>query len=695
MIEPIVNGAPMARDWGTQDLSTRRVPRDPEMLPQHLPKFYIFAQKGPLTPELVVGADRQDLYGAETFDPYSKYHNHATAFANLANEQGNACILQRVVADNAGPRANVALYMDVLPTKVDRYERNSDGSIKTDALGSPIVNGVPIDGYKVKWVAEFFNDHAGAATLGSLTQKIGDQTDPTTGVQSTRYPIVANTVADIGEGGNRYGFRMWAPTLKSVDQMPTKLMEKHKVYPYMFQCVKREADNTTPIVHRTLFDEQSIMIALKNTAVDPLTGKELAASKSLIPSYTNLTDARYALTTGLFGEVKFYQANIDELLAKFHAAEVPFVNQFSDFSSSLKPEEAGLFNFVSGQSSQGVPYESFVFVDSVDSIKLTEDIPVWAAGGSDGDVTDAEFNKLVKRELQRYADKNDELMDVAYHVESFFYDSGFPMDVKKDIAYFISRRHDTFAHLGLHEVGERTLTASEEISMAIALRTQIRMFPESEVFATPAMRAMITGRSGKLRNSLVTDRLPLTAEVLIKSAKYWGAANGKWKEGNNFDGNPGHIVENMTDINVIWVPKSVRNRNWDVGLNFTLRYDRSSHFFPAYKTVYDNDTSVLTSYANVAALCQVNKVQHAVWREFSGVDHLTPAQLADNVNASVSRRLDGRFDNRFVFIPNAHFTDLDILRGFSWTLEVKAYMNNMRTVQTHYTTAYRRSDLGA
>ena len=119
MATQIVNAAPLVVDLGTQDLSGRQVPIEPEALPQHLPKFWLFAQKGPLTPTLVSGGARDKIYGTDSFDLRGKYANHATVFANLANAEGNACMIQRVIADNAGPEASIILWLDVLETDVD------------------------------------------------------------------------------------------------------------------------------------------------------------------------------------------------------------------------------------------------------------------------------------------------------------------------------------------------------------------------------------------------------------------------------------------------------------------------------------------------------------------------------------------------------------------------------------------------
>jgi hypothetical protein len=200
---------------------------------------------------------------------------------------------------------------------------------------------------------------------------------------------------------------------------------------------------------------------------------------------------------------------------------------------------------------------------------------------------------------------------------------------------------------------------------------------------------MIMGRSGLIRNNQYTKRLPLTYEVAIKAARYMGASNGRWKNGAHFDGAPGSIVEAMNDINIKWVPTSVRNRNWDIGLNWVQAYDRRSFFFPAFKTVYEDDTSVLNSFITAMACCYLNKVAHATWREFSGVSYLTNVQFLERINAHVTKLTEGRFDGRFVIQPAAYIDEYDALRGYSWHLPIKIYSPSMKTSMIASTYAFR------
>jgi hypothetical protein len=207
------------------------------------------------------------------------------------------------------------------------------------------------------------------------------------------------------------------------------------------------------------------------------------------------------------------------------------------------------------------------------------------------------------------------------------------------------------------------------------------------------MRGMIVGYSGTLLNSTYTKPLPLTAEIAIKSAIYMGAANGSWKSGYNFDGAPGSVLQYMVNPTIQWLPATVRNQAWGVGLNWVQSFDRRSVFFPAYKTVYNDDTSVLNSYFTAMAICQLNKVAHAAWRQFSGVSNLTNIQLATKTNDFITAQTQGKFDKRFVIQPAAFFTDMDVARGYSWTVPIKIYADNMKTVMTTYVQAYRMSSL--
>jgi hypothetical protein len=702
MANQIVNAAPMVIEQGIQDLSTRVLPREAENIPQHLPKFYVFARKGLPVPELVSGSERDQIFGAETWDLTQKYANHATVFANLVNAEGNACMIQRIIPEDAADEANLLLSLDILPTKIDQYQRNNDGSLFYDSLGRPVILkdganvGITTDGYKVKWVLTNKTD---ISLFGTSIVSEGDQVDPVTNVKSTRYPIFELKVTSKGEHGNLSGIRLYAPTTASIATMPTKLMNDAEVYPYFISVIRKPDANTSPKLISTVMGENKVMISFKPNTVDPLTGIRLYAGEKFLDSYQNLTDLRYPKQYGDFNKIHVYDNNIETILDLFFASEMPFFDSpdTSDFrlgpDSTYVSSQKHLINFVSFVQSNNAPYYSLKLLDDATSIRLTDLTNLYAKGGSDGTMNNAVFNNLVAKEVAEYANPMSHLQDLAVNVESVIYDSGFDLITKKALIDFISIRKDTFVLLSTHTDGDDLLDADQERSIAARMRTYLDNYPESDYFGTPVTRGLIMGRSAKLRNSLYTKRLPLLAEVAIKSARYMGAANGAWKTGYHFDGAPGSVIDYMYDINITWVPASVRNRIWDQGLNFALAYDRRSFFFPALKTVYADDTSVLNSYFTAMVCCHLNKVASKTWREFSGVSHLTNAQLAQRVNDFFTAEVAGKFDGRYVIRPKAYFTDMDLLRGFSFSLPVQVFSPNMKTVMTTSVQVYRIEDL--
>lgn len=686
----IVNAAPMVIELGTQDLSTRQLPRETDAVPQHLPKFFLFCRKGPTEPQLVVGNERINMFGEETFDERSIYANHATVYSNLVNAQSNVAMIQRIVPPDAGPQANMILWLDVLPTTVDLYQRNPDGSIKLDNTGSPIIIGTA-PGYKVKWVKTNRVSDSEMEDYGKATILPGSQVDPVTSTQSSLYPIFEFKASSRGDHGNHSGIRLWPVNKKTVVLPPNRLMSEQRAFPYYIQVIRRKNASATPRVVPSVFSEEHFMITLKEGVIEPLTDKQLYLGDIFVDSYNRGASNGYPATYGDMSSMVIYKDNIELLHGMFHTTEIPFIDEFSDITSD--EGDKWLMNIMTGLTSAGTPYHSIKFIDDADSIRFSEYANIFMEGGSDGTMNDQIFAELVAEEMERYLDPNDPLMENAINVESVLYDSGFPIETKFQLCNFIGSRRDTFVVLGTFDANDRVLLPAEEHSLAIALRTRLQMFPESDYFGTPVMRGMIIGRSGKLRNSRYTRRLPLTAEVAIKSARFMGAANGQWRNGYNFDGAPGSIIDHMYEISHPWVPAQVRNRNWDVGLNWVQAYDRRSYFFPALKTVYNDDTSVLNSYFTAMAICTLNKVAHACWREFSGVSHLSNAQLEERVNNFINNNVKGRFDGRFIIQPDAHHDDMDVLRGFSWTLPIKIYAPNMKTVMRHYIQAFRISDL--
>ena len=687
MTATIVNAAPMTVMQGAQDKSTRQQVVEAEALPQHLPKVFIYAEKGPTDPQLVVGASRSALFGENSFDLRKPWATHATVLSNAINAQANAQMIQRVKPVDAAPPASIRLSLDVVACQLPTYNREADGSYELDDAGAPVPTGSTVAGFKAKWVV----GQVGDADFGSGAQANGDIVEGA--IQSTRFPIMDLVVPSFGAYGNNVGLRLWAPTSKSSIPLDDRLLTQEKVYPIRMACVSRaNATNTARIVE-SLSAEQFVNVCLKPNTIDRNTDTLVYAEDVFLQAFENKSDLRFSPVYGPFGQFHVYSDNVESLLGQFYDAEKPFIDGFSDFDGSA--DEQFRFNMISGVSSQNVPYSAFQLVTGTsDSVRFSESATVYAQGGSDGTMNETLFAELVAAEMDGYANENSRLQDSAKYPESIIYDSGFPLATKYALAKFISIRKDTAVVLSTHDVNGRTLSASEESALAIALRTRLQMYPESEFFGTGVVRGMIVGRSGKF-NGQYRKHLPLTLEIASKAAAYMGAGNGQWKSNFAFDSAPNNNVSMFTDINVTFTPASVRNKDWANGLNWVDQFDRRSYYFPALKTVYDNDTSVLTSFFTMMAIVELEKVGERARRQFSGVSSLTNGQLIERVNEFVVENTQGRFDGRFIIKPNAHFTAADLARGYSWTLAIQVFAPNMKTVMTLSIESYRIEDLQA
>lgn len=693
----IVNAAPMVIDLGTQDLSTRVVPTNPLELPQHLPKFYIFAEKGPVGPTYVDldNITLTKLYGVKTFDVNSKYYTHQTLFLQAVSSAGNNCVVHRLIAPNATDVANLALYLDVLPTQVSVYKKNVDGSLKLDSNGDPVPeldnsgNPILVSGFKVKWVLDKTVAAVGTYQRGLLTTRVGTQTDGVN--QSTQYPIFEFAAKDPGEFGNSLAVRLYPAYKTDITPFPDKILVEGKMYPFYFQLY-RVVDEITgklsPVLNK--FGAQYAKFVAKSGGIDPASGSVIDLEKVIKDQYIELPEA---LETGL-GSVYIYTSNLETLLQQFYDAEKVISDIYRDSEINNTENNIYAFNFISFTSSNGSPYQTTKLVDDIDSVRLTKNTNLFLSGGNDGTLSETLLDSLVKADMERYADPLDEYQDLVVHPESIIYDSGFTLDTKKALMKFISQRKDTCVVLSTFAHDAPSPTLADQYSVGVMLKTMIELYPESATFGTPVMRGMVMAGSGELINSPYTKRVSTAYEVAYKSARYMGARNGSWKNGFCFDKAPLSILTNLKNIDVTWVPPTTRNVLWSVGINFVLNYKIRTQYFPALKTVYENDTSVLNSFFTVMAICYLHKVAHAAHREFSGTISYTNSQLVEKVNEFVRKHASSdKFDNKFVIRPNCTVTEEDAARGYSFTLPIQIYAPNMKTVMTTYVQAFRLEDL--
>ncbi len=702
----IVNAAPRINLLGAEDVSARAPVIEPEVFPTHLPHAFVWAEWGPANlPQLASGDFIATTFGPKTLDPRSKYFNHQSLLVNTLQGQGNAVMLQRVIPEDIGPKARLLLSIDIVQEpEVQQYQRNADGTFVLNSSGAkvPITgSGATAPGYLVRWILNDWNNGVEDDEFGEVQLQQGALLNSAS-QQSMRYPIAEFEASFLGERGNRMGLRLSVPNGLSGNLLNKTVANALKSQLYRLQLVTRADASSTAQTIDTLLGDPSIDFTFKQDAIDVKTDTLYSLDDIFMQSYQDLDQRGSPPIYGPFGRHHIYHENLEQILAMIGSVEAAFsatatVKTLPVNSMDQDSEYLHVVNAFTGKSFDGVPYYTLVVQGSLNGgLQFDENSTHYAVGASDGTLDDEAFDLAVRAELENYGYGTADLLDDALYPQSCIYDTGFELDTKHAMMIPVGRRKDMWVALSTHVASAPNNTGAEESSMAEALKNYAQNFPESEVYGTKVCRAVIVGHDGILiGNRRYRRRAPLTLEYAAMNAKYMGSGDRKWRPGLAPTKNPNNIITMFRDINAPFKSANARSSDWDNGLIWAQRFDRSSYFFPAMQTVYDDDSSILNSALNMQALVELEKVCQRVWRRLVGIDGLTPEQFIERSDKLIVKEVENRFDNRYTIVPNTFMTEADVQRGYSFSCKIDLFGPNMISVGTFTIRPRRLSDLGA
>ncbi len=685
MSTPIRNAAPFANLTGAQDRSRRTPVYDPEMFPTHCPHSYTFAERGPLTPMPVSGDGLTSMFGSKTLDYQGIYATHQTPFIQLFNAEANLQYVQRLVPSDAPAPSSFALYMDMVEDRLPVYERGTDGKYKLDANNQKIPTGEYVLGYKGRLV---LGPHLGGV-LGQASQQVGGLAS-STGVQSTMYPLWEIEVADQGAYGDNIGVRLFAPTDSSALPIDQDVVDENLAYLYRLVAVERATKTSTPLPIEGNNGLPYIDFSFKERVVSSRTSAKYYIGNRLVESYREVEDSGILRKQGPFGAQHIYKANLETVL------KMIFTNEKDYGLVDGEVDEAfHLINFLSATDTKGRPYFTLQLLGPLeDGLLFSENTTHYMVGGGDGSLTPEMFDSLVKEQLDAWGRVPDiDLLDSAVYNQSAIYDSGYSMETKKSLISVIGKRYDIAAIVSSQEADAPMNSAAEDSSATAALSTYAANFPESTLYGTPACRAIVVAGAGYLKTGVWDKMVPMTYEIARMFARYMGASNGIWQNGLAFDLPPNNIVTSMKNTNVVFRGADQRARDWAINMVYAQNYDRRSLHFPGIQTVYEADDSVLNSAGMMWAIVELEKICERVWRDMSGISGLTDDQFIERGNRLINERIDGKFDNRFIFRVTTHLTQADRDRNYSWSTDIEIGGSGMKTVNTVRIVARRRSDM--
>jgi hypothetical protein len=240
----------------------------------------------------------------------------------------------------------------------------------------------------------------------------------------------------------------------------------------------------------------------------------------------------------------------------------------------------------------------------------------------------------------------------------------------------------------LNSWGYVDMSGIDEQSVAATLSGVFSLVPESIIHGTPVTRLVIIGQHGLVRGQERLGRQSLVLDFASKVAKYMGASNGKWNKRFALDAGNNNRVTDFYDVNDTWKPVSTRHDMWDANLIWVEHYDRKSLFYPAFQTIYADNTSILNNFMIMAACAYLKRVAYRSWTYLSG-KQLTREQLIEQSNRFISNAIDGIFHGKYDVTPDTYLTDADNERGYSWHCDITIKGNVSKTVGKYTINAER------
>lgn len=707
------NSTPLNRFTGIQDNPDAPLtPREPEY-PIHCPLVPFFAKKGTTKKIYPNAAEKARIYGAESFDPNSKYYNEFSKMSRLLTSEANIHATIRVKPSDAPKPANTTLWADVLSVKVPLYKRNSDGGYVVDALGDKVIakdsnnDDIMVDGFRIKMFTSTYPDgmQLGMQQIKSVGSMV-DPSDPDN--KSKMVPLIDMVGKEFGAYYSNLGFKI-SPITGSA--LKSEFLTTGKFLPYEFSIYERPDAVTTGVPIKTLTGATSTTVSFAKNKKHPYTEGILDVDL-LVPHRWYNEDPSYpAIRHYDIDNIHFYYKNLDDLLKQFIATEAPHISStpvewddgvegttldWFDFTTDNQTkilEEQHLVNWVSLRSSgKQVNYFSLIKDTSIvtaptgfTEVTIGADSVIYLQGGGDGTIDMNEMEKYIAALMVDYLDPDAKVTQLVSNKESGFYDVGLGLEAKKDLGNMLAIRPDTIVHWCTHQYsyGETPMTTEEEYAVATAILARAEMFPESEIYGTSVARATVVMGSMCDKDSPSKYRYTQNYELAAILARYLGAANGIMKPLLCLDNGRANTVLTLgRDYSPEYIPDSFKQVIWTKGVTYSEDHKINQKAFLAVRTVHKNEQSVLTSpillYTN-AVCCRVMDAAH---KEFAGNEKDSNEVFANMLVKFMDGEVEGVVDNgRFDIVFEVVFDDVGIEGKYAYKTWAHIYANKMKTAQ--------------
>lgn len=675
----ISKSTPKFIQQGVKDTSAASIPVQQEAVPQNCPLYVFQAERGPITTQFGVGESMIKMYGSKTFEETEKFYSHQTAAAALTAGEGNLIATRRLVAPDAGAGI-IAIGLEIVANDNTDYELNPDGSYRINVNGEKMALGTTTDGY-LKRLVRFPNVNEN--NYRSLIPVAGTL-NGNKGETSMIYPVMAY-IADYGSYSSNVGLRLSAGTVNSPNPSDDYAMEDQQALLYRAQWVERSRANASPVVTNTRLLSEDVEFSFKRGFVNDRTGRTY--------DYTDITSA-YELNEA--GSVRVFGPAADSVYYTKHldtALGLMFEKETAVTTSRIEAkEQINIFNDLG--DADGAVYMAIQEAAADSSTISADGLSVnYFTGGADGEVSEDELDTIAADFFSGdWTDPDEPLEDHAQYPFSVVSDTGFALATKYTILDLMSKRFNirvdvcTFIHnLPAHDL-------VTELSIGQSLQTRGLLHPESVYHGTQAFRFSVWGSEGIYTRSLFNRRVSSIMDILLKRARYAGAANGVMDSTKAYDHRDNNGVEVLRDVTHTYKTIDIKNAYWDLGVNYMQYRQRGELFWPAYQTGYTDGTSVLNGEIISGVLCDIKTKAAYHWAINTGDGKLTKEEFITRSDADFSTLVADKYDDRAIITGVTRFSADDDRGGFSWTLDINVATDPDRTVGQYNITVSRPDD---
>ena len=282
-----------------------------------------------------------------------------------------------------------------------------------------------------------------------------------------------------------------------------------------------------------------------------------------------------------------------------------------------------------------------------DAVDLNESRILYLTGGADGNIDDDTIETLTRQYLKDLV--YPELLDQPRYPFTHIVDTGVSIDTKYAFINFLGV-HDAFklilstqnANLG------RFNTKAEDLSTGSALYAKCLLQPESIVKGTEVCRAEIYQQAGYLAAGLYKGIVPSTYDIMGKKSLYAST--------QRITGMPAGLPSSEIDVfkQWNWTPcdADLKQKSWDSGLNYFQHFDMTGIHWPAMRTVYRYDTSVLSSAAFTDAVVYTKHIARYNWSKYAGIELEFSAfknRATSDLTADLAYMLNGTYGSSVEF----------------------------------------------